>query len=73
MIPLEGLFDLELEKNRLNKELSNIKSEIEIINKRINNPNFINKAPSEIVEEVKKKQNIFIKKKEEIEKALFSL
>ena len=73
MIPLEGLFDLELEKNRLNKELSNIKSEIEIINKRINNSNFINKAPSEIVEEVKKKQNIFIKKKEEIEKALFSL
>jgi len=73
MIPLEGLFDIELEKNRLNKELSNIKSEIEIINKRINNPNFINKAPSEIVEEVKKKQNIFIKKKEEIEKALFSL
>ena len=73
MIPLEGLFDLELEKNRLNKELSNIKSEIEIINKRINNPNFINKAPSDIVEEVKKKQNIFIKKKEEIEKALFSL
>ena len=73
MIPLEGLFDLELEKNRLNKELSNIKNEIEIINKRINNPNFINKAPSEIVEEVKKKQNIFIKKKEEIEKALFSL
>ena len=73
MIPLEGLFDLELEKNRLNKELSNIKSEIEIINKRINNPNFINKAPSEIVEEVKKKQNIFIKKKEEIEKALLSL
>ncbi|MDC1260759.1 valine--tRNA ligase [Pseudomonadota bacterium] len=73
MIPLEGLFDLELEKNRLNKELSNIKSEIEIINKRINNSNFINKAPSEIVEEVKKKQNIFFKKKEEIEKALFSL
>ena len=73
MIPLEGLFDLELEKNRLNKELSNIKNEIEIINKRINNPNFINKAPSEIVKEVKKKQNIFIKKKEEIEKALFSL
>ena len=73
MIPLEGLFDLELEKNRLNKELSNIKSEIEIINNRINNPNFINKAPSEIVEEVKKKQNIFMKKKEEIEKALFSL
>ena len=73
MIPLEGLIDIESEKNRLNKELSNIKSEIEIINKRINNPNFINKAPFKIVEDVKEKQNIFIKKKEEIEKALFSL
>ena len=73
IIPLEGLIDVESEKNRLNKELTNIKNEIEIINKRIENPNFINKAPSKIVEEVKEKQNIFIKKKEEIEKALFSL
>ena len=35
MIPLEGLIDVESEKNRLNKELTNIKNEIEIINKRI--------------------------------------
>ena len=57
----------------MNKELTNIKNEIEIINKRIDNPNFINKAPTKVVEEVREKQNIFIKKKEEIEKALFSL
>mgnify|MGYP000992145860 CR=1 FL=1 len=32
MIPLDGLIDIEGEKNRLNKELSNINNEIEIIN-----------------------------------------
>ncbi|MDC0457641.1 valine--tRNA ligase [Alphaproteobacteria bacterium] len=73
MIPLEGLIDIEGEKNRLNKELSNINNEIEIINKRLNNPMFVDKAPSKVVEDVKKKHNIFNQKKVELEKALSNL
>jgi valyl-tRNA synthetase len=57
----------------LNKELSNIKDEIEIIGKRLDNPEFVNKAPPKVVKEVKEKQGIYKKKKEEIEKALISL
>ena len=73
MIPLEGLIDTEAEKNRLNKELSNINNEIDQISKRLNNKMFIDKAPSKVVEEVKNKQKIFNQRKAEIEKALINL
>ena len=73
MIPLEGLIDTEAEKNRLNKELSNINNEIDQISKRLNNKMFIDKAPSKVVEEVKNKQKIFNQRKSEIEKALINL
>ena len=73
MIAVEGSIDVDGERKRLNKELSNIKDEIEIIGKRLDNPEFVNKAPPKVVKEVKEKQEIYKKKKEEIEKALISL
>ena len=73
MIPLNGLIDTAAEKNRLNKELSNINNEIDQISKRLNNQMFIDKAPSNVVEEVKNKQKIFNQRKSEIEKALINL
>ena len=73
MIPLQGQIDTESEKNRLNKELSNINNEIDQISKRLNNQMFIDKAPSKVVQEVKNKQEIFYQRKSEIEKALNNL
>jgi valyl-tRNA synthetase len=73
MISLQGLIDTESEKNRLNKELSNINNEIDQISKRLNNQMFIDKAPSKVVQEVKNKQEIFYQRKSEIEKALNNL
>ena len=73
MIPLDDLIDTAAEKNRLNKELSNINNEIDQISKRLNNQMFIDKAPSNVVEEVKNKQKIFNQRKSEIEKALINL
>ena len=73
MLPLEGLIDVNEEKNRLNKELTNINLEIEIINKRLNNPMFIEKAPSNVINEVKTKQSIYTQRKFEIEKALLNI
>ncbi len=73
MLPLEGLIDVNEEKNRLNKELKNINLEIDIINKRLNNPMFIEKAPSNVINEVKTKQRIYTQRKFEIEKALLNI
>jgi len=73
MIPTDGLIDIEAEKNRLSKELENITNEIEIIDKRLNNPSFIKKAPPNVIEDVKTKKTIFNQRKLEINKALLNL
>ena len=73
MIPTDGLIDIEAEKNRLSKELENITNEIEIIDKRLNNPSFIEKAPAKVIEDVKTKKTIFNQRKSEINKALLNL
>ena len=73
MIPTDGLIDIEAEKNRLSKELENITNEIEIIDKRLNNPSFIEKAPAKVIEDVKTKKTVFDQRKSEINKALLNL
>ena len=73
MIPTDGLIDIEAEKNRLSKELENITNEIEIIDKRLNNPSFIEKAPLKVIEDVKTKKRVFDQRKSEINKALLNL
>ena len=73
MIPTDGLIDIEAEKNRLSKELENITNEIEIIDKRLNNPSFIEKAPPKVIEDVKTKKTVFDQRKSEINKALLNL
>jgi len=73
MIPIEGLIDTKSEKNRLNKELANINNEIDLINNRLNNKMFVDKAPPKVVQEVKNKQDVFNQRKSEIEKALLNL
>ena len=73
MIPTDGLIDIEAEKNRLSKELENITNEIEIIDKRLNNPSFIEKAPPKVIKDVKTKKTIFNQRKSEINNALLNL
>jgi valyl-tRNA synthetase len=53
-IPLEkGLVDFEREKQRLEKELTKLKAEIEKIENRLGNDAFLQNAPKEVVEETK--------------------
>lgn len=50
MIPLAGAIDVEAEKERLNKELKKAAAEIEGIEKKLENKDFISRAPQEIVD-----------------------
>ena len=53
-IPLEkGLVDFEREKQRLEKELTKLKAEIEKIENRLGNDAFLQNAPKEVVKETK--------------------
>lgn len=52
-IPAEGIVDLKAEKERLKKEIEDIEKEIVKLKNRLLNPAFIERAPSEVVEETK--------------------
>ncbi|MEM8843434.1 MAG: valine--tRNA ligase [Pseudomonadota bacterium] len=49
MIPLAGLIDKEAELARLNKDISKLESNIEKTRNKLNNPNFKDKAPADVV------------------------
>ena len=54
-IPLEGLIDIEEEKNRLNGEIARLEGEVARGEKMLSNPGFVNKAPEAKVNEEKQK------------------
>ncbi len=54
-LPLEGIIDVEAEKNRLSKEIEKAEIEIGKIEVRLNNENYVAKAPKEVVEENRQK------------------
>jgi len=52
-IPLEGLIDFEQERQRLNREQQKLQAETAKLEAQLNNPNFVERAPAERVNEVR--------------------
>jgi len=50
LIPLLGLIDIEEELKKLNKEKERLEKEVELVNKKLNNQNFMAKAPIDVIE-----------------------
>jgi valyl-tRNA synthetase len=50
-VPLKGLLDVDAEVKRLNKEIKKIEGALSIIQRKLSNEEFINKAPKAVVEE----------------------
>jgi valyl-tRNA synthetase len=50
LIPLAGVVDVEALRAKLEKDLKKIEAESQALSARLNNPNFVNKAPTEVVE-----------------------
>ncbi len=74
IIPMNELVDLTKEKERLQKEIMNIKFEIERSNKMLSNSNFVTKAPKELVEKesckLQKNKEILTKLEDELTNTL---
>ncbi len=49
-IPLEGVIDLEVEKERLSKEINRLEGALIGVNKKLSNERFVNNAPKDVVE-----------------------
>ncbi len=52
-LPLGGVIDVAVEKQRLNREIARMDDEISRIGKKLSNQQFLSKAPAEIVEKQK--------------------
>ena len=55
---LKGLLNVEEEKKRIMKEIKKVQKDIEMFKKKLENKNFLEKAPSHVVEEVREKLNM---------------
>jgi valyl-tRNA synthetase len=54
-IPMDELVDFKAELERLNKEKAAVQKDIDFINNKLNNPNFVSKAPAALVDEQREK------------------
>jgi len=66
LVPMKNLINKESELNRLSKELAKKDKEFELIKQKLDNPNFLDKAPKEIV----KKEGLKKQRLEEVIKNL---
>ena len=71
--PLEGLVDVPAEKARLAKELEKIESEIAKAEQKLNNPNFVQKVPPQVLEEHRQRLAEWQAKREHANNALNTL
>ncbi|MCF7885265.1 MAG: valine--tRNA ligase [Candidatus Marinimicrobia bacterium] len=55
-IPLAGVIDLDAEKERLKKQIKKVEGYLESNNSKLNNHNFVENAPAEVVEKERKKK-----------------
>ncbi|PIE41329.1 MAG: valine--tRNA ligase [Gammaproteobacteria bacterium] len=55
LVPMAGLIDVEAEVARLNKEIEKLSNDVSRVEKKLSNPNFVDKAPAAVVDKEKAK------------------
>ncbi|MGC1847209.1 MAG: valine--tRNA ligase, partial [Pseudolabrys sp.] len=69
-LPLKGVIDVAAERARLGKEMQKADADIGRVDAKLNNPNFMARAPEEVVEEEKQKREEAVARKAKIAEAL---
>lgn len=69
-IPLGDLVDFEAEKKRLEKELATAQDKLDFINKKLNNPGFVSKAPEKVVNQNREDASKLTEKIAQIKKSI---
>jgi valyl-tRNA synthetase len=69
-LPLKGVIDLDAERARLTKEMAKADADIARVDAKLGNPNFMSRAPEEVVEEEKEKREEALARRAKIVEAL---
>ena len=69
-IPLKDLIDIDVEYKRLNNEQEKLQNDIDKIDNKLNNKNFIQRAPKEIIDEQTERKQKIISQVDRINLAL---
>ena len=55
-LPLKGIIDIAAEQARLTKEITKVEADIKRVDAKLGNPEFVRKAPEEIIDGEKEKR-----------------
>ena len=72
-IPVDDLIDFEAERARLTKEIEKLQEEMDKVDKKLGNANFVDRAPAAVVEEQKSRRESFAAQQETVRQALANL
>ncbi len=73
IVPLQGVIDFEEEKERIEKELAEVEEDLENTLKKLDNEDFLTKAPDEVVKKEKEKKQEFLARIDRLELNLNAL
>jgi valyl-tRNA synthetase len=65
-VSLEGIVDFTKEIERLEKEINKLSGESAMVSKKLNNEEFLSKAPAPVVKKVKAKHDILVEKQQKL-------
>ena len=69
-VPLEGIIDFAKESLRLEKEMNKLVKELATVSKKLENDNFLGKAPEDVVQQVKAKHSLLKEKQQKLQSNL---
>ena len=72
-VPLGGLIDVAVEKDRMRKEIGRLEGILKGLNIKLNNEDFVNRAPADVVEKERQKKADFTEKLKKLEDGLKAL
>jgi valyl-tRNA synthetase len=73
IVPLGGLVDLAKECGKLRGELEQLETQLESLSKRLRNEGFTSRAPAAVVESERKKEEEWVKRREQLSDKVKSL
>jgi valyl-tRNA synthetase len=72
-VPLEGLIDLDVERQRLQKEITRLEGSLAGIEKKLSNEKFVNGAPADVVEKERTKQRDWQENLRKLKEILYNI